>query len=49
MLSADKEKIITQEILEQAFKELGEMRDAVAKERGRQRKEPDDTSTPFYG
>ncbi len=49
MLSADAEKIITQEIFDQAHKELNEMRDDVAKERGRKRKESEDVSTPFYG
>ena len=49
MLSADQDKIITQEIFDQAHKELSSMRTEVAKERGRTRKEDKTHTDVFYG
>ena len=49
MLSADQDKIITQEIFDQAQKELSGMRTEVAKERGRTRKEDKTQTDVFYG
>jgi hypothetical protein len=49
MLSADADKIITQEIFDQAHKELTDMRSEVAKERGRTRKEDKTETDIFYG
>jgi len=49
MLSADADKIITQEIFDQAHKELTDMRSEVAKERGRTRKEDNTETDIFYG
>ena len=49
MLSADQDKIITQEIFDQAHKELNDMRNEVAKERGRTRKADNTGNDVFYG
>ena len=49
MLSADQDKIITQDIFDQAHKELTEMRTMIAKERGRSRKEDKSETDIFYG
>ena len=42
-------KIITQDIFDQAHKELTEMRTMIAKERGRSRKEDKSETDIFYG
>ena len=48
MVSTDHDDVITQEILEEAFKELGDMRDAVAKERGQMRDSSEGVDRQYY-